>query len=288
MGEGGYGDFWRAGGQDVSKLKMNITFLGAGNMAEALVRGVLGGGVCDASCVTVTDVRAERLAFFRDVLKVHATESNRDAAAKADVLVLAVKPQSLADVLKELDGVLSKKTLVLSIAAGITTRWIEDRVAEGTCVVRAMPNTPALVGRGISAICGGRWAAEGNLGTAERILGSVGKVVRVAEKDMDAVTAVSGSGPAYVFFLIEAMMKAAADLGLSDAVARELVNATVEGSARLIMETGVDAAELRARVTSKGGTTAAALGVLAAGGVSEKWVEAIKAAHRRAKELSGG
>ena len=268
--------------------KMKITFLGAGNMAEALVRGVLDGRVCDASGVTVTDVRPERLAFFRDNLKVNAVESNRDAAGQADVVVLAVKPQSLGDLLKELKGAASKDALVLSIAAGITTRWIEDRMENGIRVVRVMPNTPALVGQGVSAICGGRWAGEADMGTAERILGSVGSVVRVAEKDMDAVTALSGSGPAYVFFLIEAMMKAAADLGLNDVVARELVNATVEGSARLIIQTGLDAAELRARVTSKGGTTAAALGVLAAGGVAEKWVEAIKAAHHRATELSGG
>ena len=268
--------------------KKKMVFLGAGNMAEALVRGVLKAGLCAAPDVTVTDVREERLAFFRDTLEVQGARDNRKAVAGAHVVVLAVKPQSLDELLKEVRGHLPAGALVVSIAAGITTGWIETRLGEGSRVVRVMPNTPALVGCGVAAICGGCRATGADLNSTEDIFKSVGRVIRVDEKQMDAVTAVSGSGPAYVFYLMEAMMKAAAELGLDAGVARELVNATIAGSARLCDETKLAPEELRARVTSKGGTTAAAVDVLAAGGVGEKWVEAIKAAHRRARELAGG
>jgi len=270
------------------KKSKKMVFLGAGNMAEALVRGVLKAGLCAAQGVTVTDVREERLVFFRDTLKVQGAKDNGRAVNGADVVVLSVKPQSLDDLLREVRGQLPGGALIVSIAAGITTGWIEARLSDGARVVRVMPNTPALVGCGVAAICGGRRATGSDLDGAEDIFKSVGRVIRVDEKQMDAVTAVSGSGPAYVFYLMEAMMKAAAELGLDPVMARELVVSTVAGSARLCDETKLDPAELRARVTSKGGTTAAAVDVLAAGGVGEKWVEAIKAAHRRARELAGG
>ena len=168
MGEGGNGDFRRAGGEDVNKSK-KMVFLGAGNMAEALVRGVLKACLCSAPDVMVTDVREDRLVFFRDTLKVGGTQDNRKAVVGADVVVLAVKPQSLDELLKEVRGHVPAGALVVSIAAGITTGWIEARLGEGARVVRVMPNTPALVGCGVAAICGGRRATGADLDSAEDI-----------------------------------------------------------------------------------------------------------------------
>ncbi|MBN1270168.1 MAG: pyrroline-5-carboxylate reductase [Kiritimatiellae bacterium] len=269
------------------KLKGKLVFLGAGNMAEALVHGIVKGKVCLPADITVTDLRRERLEHFEKTFGVRADSDSAGAAREADLLVLAVKPQSLREVLGEIKGSLDRKrTCVLSIAAGITARVIESELGEGARVVRSMPNTPALVGAGVAAICGGQWAKEEDLLAAEALLGAAGLVVRVAEKDMDAVTAVSGSGPAYVFFLIEAMLEGAKRLGLEETTARSLVLATVAGAARMCSETGEDPAVLRERVTSRGGTTAAALEVLRAKGVFEAWVEAIAAAHARSRELS--
>jgi pyrroline-5-carboxylate reductase len=269
-------------------LRVNkVVFIGAGNMTEALVKGLTVSGVCKASQILVTDVRPERLAFFENEFHVKGTGDNAAAVAGADVVVLAVKPQLMGEVLAGLKSSLGK-SLVVSIAAGISTAWIESKLGNGVRVVRVMPNTPALVRAGAAAICVGRWAMEEDLVVAETMMAAVGVVVRVTEKDMDAVTALSGSGPAYVFHLMEAMIEAARHAGLDDAVARKLIYATVSGSAKLAEATGIDPAELRQRVTSKGGTTAAALQVLEEKIVYHAYLEAIAAAHRRARELSGG
>lgn len=264
-----------------------VVFIGAGNMAEALVGGLLHSGLTTAHHITVTDVSSERLQQFERQFGVRGAITNAEAARHADVVVLAVKPQVMGTVLDELRGAVPREALVISIAAGVRTEAVERQLGEGVRVVRVMPNTPALVRSGAAALCGGRWATDKDLETAEQMLGAVGVVARVNEAMMDAVTAVSGSGPAYVFYLMEAMLGAAKDLGLEDGVARELIYATVEGAARLIRETKVDAAELRRRVTSRGGTTAAAVEVLESKGVFTAWVEAIRAAARRSKELSG-
>ncbi len=265
----------------------NVVFIGAGNMAEALIRGILAGGVCEADRIRVTDLRPERLAFFEKEFQVKGVANNAAAVKKADVVVLAVKPQLLGDVLEEIkEGV--ENSLVISIAAGISTGWIEKRVGDGVRVVRVMPNTPALVRAGAAAFCGGRWAGDADLAMTETMMAAVGLVVRVPETGMDAVTALSGSGPAYVFHLMEAMIEAARHAGLDEAIARKLIYATVSGSAKLAEATGTAPAELRRRVTSKGGTTAAALEVLEEKAVYHAYLDAIAAAHRRAKELSGG
>jgi len=264
-----------------------VVFLGAGNMAEALVAGLVRGGVCPAENILVTDIRPERLKYFKDEFGVSGMADNTEAVSGAGMIIFAVKPQVMGEVVDGLVGVVSKETLCMSIAAGIKTSFFEERLGEGTRVVRVMPNTPALVQAGAAALAPGKWAMEADMDAAETVMKSVGCAVRVEEKDIDAVTALSGSGPAYVFYLMEAMLKAAAELGLDDAVARELTYATVAGAAKLISETGVEAGELRARVTSKGGTTAAAIEVLNSKGVSDAIVEALRAAHRRSLELSG-
>lgn len=264
-----------------------IVFIGAGNMAEALVKGMIAGGVCPADRLYVTDVRPERLSFFEKEFHVKGSSDNAAAVKSAEVVVLAVKPQVIGGVLDGFQASLGNKPLVVSIAAGISTSWLEKTLGEGVRVVRAMPNTPALVCSGAAGICRGRWATDADFSVAETMMGAVGVVVRVQEKDMDAVTALSGSGPAYVFHLMEAMIAAASHAGLEDAVARKLVYATVRGAAKLAEETGLDPAELRRRVTSKGGTTEAALEVLEEKSVYHAYLQAIAAAHRRSRELSG-
>lgn len=264
-----------------------VVFIGAGNMAEAFVRGLIASGVCTADRIFVADVRPERLAFFEKEYQVKGSDDNSSAVKNADIVVLAVKPQSMDEVVSGLKTSLDK-SLVVSIAAGIPTAWIESRLGAGVRVIRVMPNTPALVRAGAAALCAGRWATDEDLCAVETMMSAVGVAVRVAEKDMDAVTALSGSGPAYVFYLMEAMIEAARHVGLDDAVARKLIYATVSGSAKLAEATGVDPAELRHRVTSKGGTTAAALEVLEEKAVYHAYLGAIAAAHRRSSKLSGG
>jgi pyrroline-5-carboxylate reductase len=265
-----------------------VVFIGAGNMTEALVKGMIAGDLCKAERIFVTDVRPERLAFFEKEFQIEGSEDNSSAIKNADVAVLAVKPQMMGEILEGLKESLDPRSLVVSIAAGLSTAWIETRLGDGIRVVRVMPNTPALVRAGAAALCGGRWAKEEDLCTVETMMCAVGIAVRVQEKDMDAVTALSGSGPAYVFHLMEAMQEAAHHAGLEDAVAQKLIYATVEGSAKLAEATGVDPAELRRRVTSKDGTTAAAFEVLEKKIVYHAYLEAIAAAHRRARDLSGG
>lgn len=264
-----------------------IVFIGAGNMAEALVKGILSRGLCAVSRLAVTDVREDRREFFRRTFGIGVLASNSEAARAADVIVLAVKPQDLRAAVAEIAAARGPEALVVSIAAGIRTATIEELLA-GARVVRAMPNTPALVGAGVTAVCRGARTTAEDLALAQALLGAVGPVVTVKEEDMDAVTAVSGSGPAYVFFVMEAMLAAAERLGLSADIARQLVYATVGGAARMVTETGLPPADLRERVTSKGGTTAAALEALRRREVADAFGEAIAAAHRRSQELSGG
>ena len=263
-----------------------LVFLGAGNMAEALVSGLMACHRWPSDHVVVTDIAPERCARFVEKFKVQATSDNAAAVVGAAVIVLAVKPQMLADVLTGIRAALPAEALVLSIAAGITTAKIENLLGGRARVVRAMPNTPALVGCGVAAICGGCHARPADLDMAENLLSAAGEVVRVDETAMDAVTAVSGSGPAYVFYLMEAMLEAARQMGLPGDVARKLVYTTVKGSAELIMQHGVSPEELRARVTSKGGTTAAAIEVKDRREVKGAIIEAMLAAHRRAGELA--
>jgi len=266
--------------------KGNLVFLGAGNMAEALARGILRSGLCPAGRIRVADPLPERLAIFHKEFGVVGTADNKQAVRDAEIVILAVKPQVMGQVLDELKGALTRDALVISIAAGIPTGRYEAALGDGCRVVRVMPNTPALVRCGASAVCGGRRATEADLQSAEAIMKAVGVVVRTKEQDMDAVTAVSGSGPAYVFYLVEAVLEAARRLGLEEAAAKKLFYETVEGVARLIKETGLEAGELRRRVTSKGGTTAAAVEVLENRKVKEALVDAVLAAHRRSRELS--
>jgi pyrroline-5-carboxylate reductase len=203
-------------------------------------------------------------------------------------VVLAVKPQVMAVVLKDIGSELAPATLVVSIAAGITTQCLQQQLPAGLRVVRVMPNMPALAGAGVSVYCLGSWASEEDAQLVAALFQSVGVVVRLDEKHLDAVTALSGSGPAYVFFLAECMLQAGVEMGLDHATAKTLTLGTIRGATRLLEETGQEPEELRRRVTSKGGTTAAALEVLEEGHVKEMFVKAIRAAQKRSRELSKG
>ena len=269
-----------------SQRSDKLVFIGAGNMAEALVNGILAGGVRQPGDVTVTDVVEARLRHFRDRFGVEALADNAGAVKDAGTIVMAVKPQLFAEAALQIRDHVLPDALVVSIAAGIPTVRIETMFRPGTAVVRVMPNMPALIGCGAAAFCLGLHAREKDAGTTEALFKSVGQAVRLEERLMDAVTALSGSGPAYVFYLAEAVIRAGVEMGIEPEIARQLTVATFEGAGRLMSETKLPPAELRQRVTSKGGTTAAALRVLEQGNMDGLMVTAIRAARDRASELS--
>lgn len=261
-----------------------VAVLGGGVMGEALLVSLLASGWA-TSQLEVTEhsvARADELAQ-RHGVRTGAT--NAVAASRSDVVVLAVKPNVVPDVLAEIAPALRGGTLVVSVAAGVPISAYEQRLPTGTPVVRVMPNTPALVGKGASAIAAGAHASEGHLVLTERILASTGLVVRVPEKDLDAVTAISGSGPAYAFYLIDAMAEAGVLLGLTRDLATRLAVATVEGSAALAAQSGEHPVVLRERVSSPGGTTVAAVRELDAHAVRAGVVAAARAAYERSREL---
>ena len=264
-----------------------IAFIGAGNMGEALIRGLLATRTVAPSQIIATDARAERREFFARTFGMRAIGDNLQAAQAADIIVLAVKPQQVGDVLAGIKSGASNRKLVISIAAGVTTARIERELGKGTRVVRAMPNTPALVGAGAAAIANGSQATEDDLAAAESILGAVGICVRVEEKLIDAVTALSGSGPAYVFYVTEAMIQAGLAAGLDKALAQKLAIQTVFGAAKLLVESGEKPESLRRKVTSPAGTTEAALNVMTKRKLAEIFSEAMSAAEKRSRELSG-
>ncbi len=263
-----------------------VAILGAGVMGETLLSGLIRAGrrVDD---LMVGDKRADRAAELRERYGVE-TVGNLDAATKADTLVLVVKPQDMADLLAEISPVVRPGQLVVSLAAGITTSFLESRLPDGVAVVRVMPNTPALVDEGMAAISRGSHCDESHLVEAESLLASTGRVIRVPERQQDAVTAISGSGPAYLFFVVEAMIEAGVHLGLPRSTASELVVQTVVGSAKLLRETGEHPVVLRERVTSPGGTTAAAVRQLEDHKVRAAFLTALEAARDRSRELAEG
>ncbi len=255
-------------------------------MGEALVSGLIRSGHWKPSQITVCDVRHDQLAQLQLRYKVHASADNRWAVREADIVLLAVKPQHMKHVLEDLGPVIQTSQLVLSIAAGITTRFIEKFLEKGVPVIRIMPNTPALVGQGMAALCGGRFAEESHERLAQGIMETVGAALVVPESRMDAVTAVSGSGPAYVFYLAEAMQDAATQLGLAPHVAGQLVRQTLKGAGALLAQSHEEARTLRLRVTSPGGTTEAAVSVMEKARVRAIVAKAVKRAAARSKELS--
>ncbi|OQY06095.1 MAG: pyrroline-5-carboxylate reductase [Planctomycetales bacterium 4572_13] len=266
-----------------------IGFIGGGNMAQALLEGVLSAGLFEANNVWVSDVRPERLDELKGLYGIHATTDNTELTKQADIVVLSVKPQMMAAVLDGVARTLKDGVLVISIAAGITTATIKAKLGV-VQIVRIMPNTPALIGAGASGVYNAG-ASESSMNTALSICASVGRAVVVDNEDLiDAVTAVSGSGPAYYFLLMEEMIKAGIELGLTEETAKTLVLQTAKGAALLAesaQEKGEGPAVLRQKVTSPGGTTEAALKVMNESGFERIVLKALTAARNRGKELSG-
>ena len=262
-----------------------VAIFGAGVMGETLLSGLLRAGR-PADELIITERREDRAAELTEKYGVRVL-GNAAAADAADTLVLVVKPQDMSGLLAEIHDHVGGGTLVVSLAAGITTSYLESRLPEGQAVVRVMPNTPALVDQGMAAVSAGAHCDPEHLREAEALLAATGKVVEVPEKLQDAVTAISGSGPAYIFYVVEAMIEAGVVLGMPRATATELVVQTLYGAATMIKETGQHPTVLREQVTSPGGTTAAALRELDDHKVRAAFITAMEAAANRSRELAG-
>ena len=263
-----------------------IGFIGGGNMAASLLNGLIASGH-DPKQLWVSDINAEALANLSAKLGINVTQNNQEVIDSSEVVVLAVKPQIMAQVAKEIAPYLQTRHLIVSIAAGITQAGLMKWLGADTAIVRCMPNTPALVLTGATALHANANVSQGQRDLAETIMRAVGIALWVEnESELDAVTAVSGSGPAYYFLLMEAMEKVALELGLSEASARLLIQQTALGAAKIALESSEAPAELRRRVTSPGGTTQQAIETFERGGFSELVAKALQAARNRSIEMS--
>lgn len=263
----------------------DLGVIGGGNMAEAIVGGAVRSGLIRAERIVVCEPRSDRRAKLSTELSVRCTDDNAVGGACPRVL-LAVKPQTMDKVVKTLPDVLGFDALVVSIAAGLPTGYFDERLGGRGRIVRVMPNTPMLVGAGASAVSAGpRATPEDVAWVRDLFAGAGGLVLEVPEEQMDAVTAVSGSGPAYAYYLIEAVVAAGAAEGLSPDDALCLAVQTLAGAARLLQETAQEPAELRRRVTSPGGTTERAIETLDDAGMKDTLVRAVRAAAQRSREL---
>jgi pyrroline-5-carboxylate reductase len=264
-----------------------IAILGAGKMGEALASGLLRAGVVRPDQIVAAARRPDRADQLRDAYGFDVLPAAQ-AAAKAETLVIAVKPQDMEGLLAEISPVVTRDQLVISVAAGITTGYIGRRLADDVPVVRVMSNTPVLVDEAMSVISPGPHANEQHLRRAEELLGAVGKVLRIPESQQDAATALSGSGPAYVYFLVEAMVDAGILLGMPRQNALEMVKQAVYGAATMLRDSGEHPVLLREAVTSPGGTTISAIRELERHGVRAAVLAAIEAARDRGRELGAG
>lgn len=259
---------------------MKIGLIGAGNMGEAIVSNCL-----KKFLLKINEERSSRRKYMQKKYGVQAVDLGY-LTKWADMIILAVKPQDLGSVLNELKNSISKKPLVVSIAAGVSTRYIERVLGNEIRVMRAMPNMPAFVGAGITAVCRGEFTKTSDIALTRRVFDHIGETVVVKESQMDSITAVSGSGPAYVYLFMEELVSSAKKIGLEAGLASLLVEKTLKGSIALLAQEKTHPAALRAKVTSKGGTTQAALRVFKTKKFGRTIEQALKAAKRRAKELS--
>ncbi len=265
-----------------------IGFIGAGNMAEALIRGLVRGGHIAANRVAASAPRKERLDELEREYGIDVTTSNREVVQRCGLVVLSVKPQILDKVVREVGDHIKPDTLIVSIAAGVDTGALEETLPDGMHVVRAMPNTPALVGAGATAISAGKHASEADMAVARALFDAVGITVELDESHLDAVTGLSGSGPAYIFLILEALADAGVKVGLSRRNAQRLAAQTVMGSAKLLLETDEHPGRLKDMVTSPGGTAIAGLHTLEEGGLRTTLINAVETATKRARELGQG
>jgi pyrroline-5-carboxylate reductase len=265
-----------------------IAIIGGGKMGSIIAHGLITQKIVSAKDITVTDIDAKRLEFLRKSMKLKASPHNEKAVKDANVIILAVKPQSMASTLKEINPAVNKTKIIISIAAGITTGFIEAALPDGARVLRVMPNTPALIGEGAAAVAKGKFAKKSDVQLAHIIFNAVGISVEVEEMLIDAVTGLSGSGPAYCFLIIESLIDAGEQMGLTRDLAGKLAMQTMLGAARLCLSSDKQPAELREMVTSPNGTTVAGLKALEDGNLRATIISAVTAATKRSKELAGG
>jgi pyrroline-5-carboxylate reductase len=266
-------------------LTKTIGFLGGGNMAEALIRGLLLGAEMPAQNLAASGPRRERLDTLEERYGIRVTTNNGELAATSDVVVLAVKPQIMDRVLLEVGQKIRSDALVISVAAGVHIETIEARLRPGARVIRSMPNTPALVQAGATAISAGSHATDDDIELAKFIFDAVGITVVLEENQLDAVTGLSGSGPAYIFLILEALADAGVKVGLSRRNAQRLAAQTVMGSAKLLLDTDEHPGRLKDQVTSPGGTAIAGLHTLEEGGLRTTLINAVESATLRARQL---
>jgi pyrroline-5-carboxylate reductase len=267
-------------------IDRRIGIIGCGNMGEALLAGLLKKNVFDKKNITVSEKQEERFDFLKNNhTGINFVKDNKILVEDSSVIILAVKPQDMESLLQEISPSLTPSQLIISIVAGIKFSFIEKIIQKNIPVIRAMPNLPALIGEGISAYSLSQAISKENEEITEKILGSIGKVIKMEEEKLDAVTALSGSGPAYVFYMLEAMIEAGIELGITKEEAKILSVQTIIGAGKMV-EKGEDPATLRKKVTSPKGTTEAAFEVLRDKKWKEILIEAIKKAEQRSKELS--
>jgi pyrroline-5-carboxylate reductase len=266
-------------------IDKKIAFLGSGNMAEALIKGMIVSGSTNPDQLLISDISTERTENLKKTYGIVIKRSNIDAAREADIVVLSVKPQIIEKVLGEIASVVDEKKLMISIAAGVPTAKIEKVLKDGSRVVRVMPNTPALVLAGAAAVSGGKHATPEDVALTQSIFNSVGRAVIVEEKLLDAVTGISGSGPAYMFMILDALSDAGVKAGLPRPLALELAAQTMYGAAKMALETKEHPGKLRDMVTSPGGTTIEGLHALEKGKLRATLMNAVEAATARSKEL---
>jgi len=271
----------------VSIKDKKVGFLGSGNMGEAIIKGLLQTGLVPAGSIAATDVRADRLQQIASQYGIRPVNANRTLVTESDVVILAVKPQIMSAVLRDIAGSVDRSKLLISVAAGVPVPALREALGRPARLIRVMPNTPALVLEGATAIARADGLEAGDLELAQELFGAVGRVVVLDEDALDAVTGLSGSGPAYVAIVIESLADGGVKMGLDRATAMTLAAQTVLGSARLIIETGIHPGQLKDMVSSPGGTTIAGIAALEDGGVRRTFISAVERATQRSRELGG-
>jgi len=268
------------------EIAKKLFFAGSGNMARAIISGVLRAGLIRPGDIVCNDIDAGKLRVLSAEFGVSVADHKKEALIDADIIVLSVKPQNMQEVLEEIKPFVKEKAVIISIAAGITVKFVEDAIEKKIAVIRAMPNTPALVLAGATALCKGKNVSDPQLQKAKDLFSAIGKVEVLEESVFDAVTALSGSGPAYVFYLCELMAQAGEKLGLDEKTAKEFALQTVYGAGKMLKETNVPASVLRANVTSPKGTTEAALKYFESQNLPGIVQKAMESAAQRSKDLS--
>ena len=265
-----------------------VGFVGAGNMGEALIKGLTEAHLVPAEAIHATDVRLERLRELDRLYGIQVASDNVALVRHVDVVILAVKPQIMDAVLREIAPAVTRKKLLISIAAGVSTATIRAALGKDARLIRVMPNTPALVLEGMTAIAKGEGLEPGDLDTAGEIFSAVGRVVTLGEELMDAVTGLSGSGPAYVAVVVESLADGGVRMGLDRLTAMTLATQTVLGAAKLLLETGMHPGALKDMVSSPGGTSIAGIAALEEGGIRTTFIKAVERATLRSRELGRG